>query len=124
MFDYTQSAATANALLEKFGARHTLRQFADTADGVTGAVTRVTTAYQVIAAMIPVSNSPQSLDDRYKDAWTRGKLRMFYVGAGVAEPKAGDELLTAGQLYTVLGCTPLDVTGSNPVIYTVGAESK
>ena len=122
VFNYAQSAATASRLIAQFGAARVLTRYADTTDPVAGTVTRVPTTYDVVAVSLPVGNSPQSLDDRYKDAQARGKLRMLYVSVGVVEPRAGDEIVVGGERFNVLGCTALDPTSLYPVLYTVGAE--
>lgn len=125
MFDYAQAAATALRLIQQFGGQFPLVRNADSVAGATGTVTRTPTTYTINAAITPISlSSPQGLDDRYKEAWVQGKLRMLLVAAGVVEPRAGDKITIGADVLTVLGCTPVDPSGTHPVVYAVGAASR
>lgn len=63
-----------------------------------------------------------SLDDSFKEALIRGKLRTVLAAAKGApfQPEALDIIVIDGTNWQVIGCTPLAPDGTTPIIYTIG----
>lgn len=107
MFNYLSLAATAQRLLQRFGAATTLtRNTAGDYDPETGSAPVTTTSQDVIAAVFPV-------EDRFVD----GTLifatdQQAYISAvGVTEPRPGDVLLWNGANLTAVRCKNLGPSG-------------
>lgn len=103
MFNYLSLAATANKLLQRFGASATLtRSTPGEYDPDTGAAPITAAVQNVTAAVFPV-------EDRFVD----GTLifatdQQAYVSAvGVTEPRPGDVLTWNGTDLTVIRCKNL-----------------
>lgn len=107
MFNYLSLAATANKLLQRFGASATLtRSRPGEYDPDTGAAPITAPVQNVTAAVFPV-------EDRFVD----GTLifatdQQAYVSAvGVTEPKPGDVLAWNGGSLTAVRCKNLGPSG-------------
>ncbi len=125
-FDYAAAAATARALIEGFGSLATINRFADTSDVVAGSVARVIQKAQRLPAVIlPASGGTlEAFDVRFmsdvKDS-TDVRFSLVAAAGSTFQPEPKDEVTILGQVWQVMGCTPLNVNGV-PLIYSVGLK--
>ncbi len=123
---YVQSAATALALIAKFGGSLPITRVANTLTAITGEVTQTTTAGTLTAVVLPAKATANqavlgSLDNAVVEALTKGRVRFVLAAASNATfaPDADDLVTFESASWRVLGCTPLSPRGT-PVIYKLG----
>ena len=124
---YTQSAASAFALIKAKGRSLPIRRVTNTPDPVTGDVSKTETAGNLVAVILPAKSTGNQavsggLDNSISEALTKAKSRFVLAAAqGVAfEPDADDILTFEGADWRVIGCTPLSPAGT-AVIFKIGA---
>jgi hypothetical protein len=107
--DYVKLAATARALLAKFGSIGQLTtSVAGTYDPATGTVPQTVTTQDIIAAVFA-----------YAEGLINGATilqgdQLAYVSAvGLTMPKAGDVMVWQGSDYQVVNAKPLAPAGIN-----------
>jgi hypothetical protein len=125
-FDYAAAAETARKLIEGFGSLSTVNRFADVPDVVAGTVARVVSKTQRLPAVIlPASGGTlEAFDVRFmNDVKDSTDVRFCLAAAkgSTFQPEPKDEVTVLGQVWQVMGCTPLNVSGV-PLIYSVGLK--
>jgi hypothetical protein len=125
-FDYAAAAETARKLIESFGSLSTINRFSDTPNVVAGSVARVVTKTQRLPAVIlPASGGTlEAFDVRFmSDVKDSTDVRFSLVAAkgSTFQPEPKDEVTILGQVWQVMGCTPLNINGT-PLIYSVGLK--
>ena len=127
-FDYTAIAEEARAILAEFGNPLVMNRFTDNANPVTGESNRVLAVSQtLIGAILPASQGTlEAFDVRFLsgDILASKDVRfcIFSAVGSTFVPAPMDEVEFDGSVWQVMGCTPLNVTGSDPVIFSVGFQ--
>lgn len=123
--NYTDTAARVSSLLGKYGMTISYKRYTKTANGTNGTVKATlqdtTTA---TAAILPVNNAPgEAFDNKRDDGSLKGaELRYLKVSAYAFTftPKADDVVTFGGKDWKVLGCTPVDPSGTRALVYGIG----
>lgn len=130
-FDYAESRADADELLEEFGASGTLRRVTQTFNENTGAVTEDTTDATVNAVLLPMADAGRMFgagDRVFSDLFDGATKRERRFGLVSAEglsstPKTGDHLIVASVTWEVLGVDTLAPDGSTAVLHSMGLQA-
>lgn len=124
---YDRMAAKVKEKFTKYGVAITYtKRGTSTVNGATGGVTEGTpTIYTGVHALILQASqgSIEAFDNRREDgSLKKTQLRYLKIAAAdlPVEPVSDDKVTFAGKDWKVLGCTPVDITGSNPLAYGVG----
>jgi hypothetical protein len=125
MANYEKNAANALKSIAKAGKKFQIFRPVVTFNDVTGIPTDAPTlAGEITAVVLPRYKGQifNSLDDSFKEALIRGKLRTVLAAAKGApfSPEALDIVVINGTNWQVVGCTPLAPDGATPIIYTMG----
>ena len=135
-FDYLESQADADELLEEFGRTiHIRREAPGEPNPETPwvPVVPVATRYSALAVVLPASQGTIEAFDNRMEGGSLLEERLRYVlmsarmtrvsevGATSIEPKSTDIVEFDGHSWRVLGCTPLAPAGV-PVIYPMGVQ--
>lgn len=125
-FDYAAIAAEARALIEEFGSTAVVNRLADSANVVAGTVSRVVSQTQNLPAVVlPASGGTlEAFDVRFmEDVKDSTDVRFCIMAAWQAtfQPEPKDEVTLLGEVWQVMGCTPLNVNGV-ALIYSVGLK--
>lgn len=125
-FDYSAIANDALQLIEEFGTTFTINRYSSVSDPVTGETSRVLQNTQTLAgAILPASQGTlEAFDVRFMSESVMASLDLRFVilsavGATFI-PSPMDEAYFSGFTWQVMGCTPLNVTGADPIIFSTG----
>lgn len=126
---YERAAAKVATMFAKYGVPGGItyeRATAATVNGSAGTVTpgTPTTVTGVPAIILQASQgSIEAFDNRREDGSLKG-LEIRYVKLAASDlafaPKSDDKVTFAGKDWKVLGCTPVDITGADPLVYGIG----
>jgi hypothetical protein len=123
--NYTATAARVSSMLTKFGTVITYKRYTKTVSGSAGTVTSTlldsTTATAVV--LMASKGSIEAFDNRRDDGSLKGlELRYLKVSAYAFTftPKSDDVVTFSGRDWKVLGCTPIDPTGAQALVYGIG----
>lgn len=121
---YSDMAATALEMITEYGSPVTFTRTAVTVSLTAGTVTAgASTTATGYAIVLPASKGTiEAFDNRLEQlALAKRRLRYLKVAAqGLSfEPQALDKLSLLGSTWEVLGCTPINPTGT-PLVYGVG----
>lgn len=124
---YVQSAATALALIKRFGRRVSIERREEAYNPVTGVATLVTLSQGFLDTIsFPASKGTvEAFDNRLVDDLIAGRLRFILAAAASApfEPLANDTLTFDNSVWVVLGSTPLAPAGT-PLLYKLGCRKQ
>lgn len=123
---YEQLRAEAYQLLADLGRDITFRRYAYSNDLVEGISSPVLSDSQTLkGATLPMQAGVLSEFDIRPMQSISAEVRVCYAlvsaEGAVFMPGYGDEAEFGGKVWSVVGCTPLDVDGTE-VIYTVGFQ--
>jgi len=123
--NYATTAARVSSLLTKFGTTIAYKRYTKTVSGSAGTVTPTlldsTTATAVI---LPANKGSNGAFDNQRDngSLKGAELRYLKVSAYAFTftPKADDVVTFGSRDWKVLGCTPIDPTGAQALVYGIG----
>lgn len=125
--NYAATASRVSTLLGKYGTTITYtRPGTPTNNLVAGTSTpgTPTVTANVPALVLQASKgSIEAFDNRRESESLKGaELRYLKIAAAALSvvPKSDDKVSFAGKDWLVLGCTPVDLTGSDPLVYGCG----
>lgn len=128
--NYERAAAKIKSGFDKHGVAITYtRPGAATVNGPAGTATPGTpVVYTGVSALVLMASkgSIEAFDNRREDGSLKGmELRYLKIAAASLPvvPKSDDKVIFAGKEWLVLGCTPTDLTGSDPLVYGVGVAA-
>lgn len=125
-FDYGKSKVTARNLISKFGVAATFSRVNDTFNPVTGGRTVSTVDTETVNIVsLPVNeNSKKTFDQSTFEGLVQSDILLVLAESNTNgfQPAQGDFLEFNSKVWEVVGVTPLDPTGSNPVLFNVGAK--
>jgi len=126
-FDYISSRNDAKEIIGEFGTVASIGDYNSSYDPVTGIETgSVVTKTDATIVSLPASSMTgiSKLDDSFVEDLRKGKARLFLVAAkGLDFPPApGHILLFENKVWDLDGATPLNPTGLDPVMYSLGAK--
>jgi hypothetical protein len=123
--NYAALASRASTMIGKYGTTIAYKRYTKTVTGSAGTVSSTlldsTTATAVI---LPGSSGANAaFDNRRDDGSLKGlELRYLKVSAYAFTftPKADDVITFGSRDWKVLGCTPIDPSGSQALVYGIG----
>jgi len=124
-FNYTPISNTVNSLIASFGKDITISRITSGVfDPATGEETATDTTSQTVKAVVlPASGGKvQALDIRYKlGTLTFTRLNYFQISGQdlTFTPKPDDSALIQGEIWTVIGVTPLNPNSGSPILWEV-----
>src|SRR5512137_766435 len=123
--NYAATAANVSTLLGRFGTSISYKRYTKTVSGSGGTVTSTlldtTTANAIV--LPSTKGTIEAFDNRRDEGSLKGtELRYLKIAASsfAFTPKSDDVVTFGGKDWKVLGCTPIDPTGSCALVYGVG----
>lgn len=126
-FNYIQAQKTARRLLDNFGASVTFNRVGGgTFDPVAGEETGASTTTETVKVVsLPASKGTiQAFDKKIFEDLSETEIRFFHaeLNTNSFEPQPGDLINYGSKIWEVVGVTPLDPTGSKPVLFNIGSK--
>jgi hypothetical protein len=123
--NYAALASRASAMIGKYGTTIAYKRYTKTVTGSSGAVAQTlldsTTATAVI--LPSTAGKIEAFDNRRDDGSLKGlELRYLKVSAYAFTftPKADDVITFGSRDWKVLGCTAIDPSGAQALVYGIG----
>lgn len=127
-FDYQAVIEEAKVTIDEFGVDFVMKRYSSGGNPVAGTATKTLEATQTLAGVIlPASQGTlEAFDVRFITAEIlASKDVRFVILSALGHtfvPGPMDEVDFQGAVWQVMGCTPLNVTGEDAVIFSIGLQ--